>query len=359
MNSKILPYIFTCLFLGQFTNAIAQVQNDEVYEYPSLNAQDYRYNIRIPDIGKYKTLKCDFHVHTVFSDGKVWPDQRVKEAWNEGLDVIAITDHIEHRVNKDILISDHNKSYEIAKAQGDAIGMVVIKGAEITRQKPLGHLNALFIQDANKLELTDPLEAIDDAVKQGGFILWNHPGWPDDKSTVYPIHEELIANKKIHGVEVFNGWEAYPKVIDWCKEYNLAPIANSDIHYTSANLYRGKLVRPMTLVFAEEYSVEGVKEALFAGRTLALYNHTLSGAEELLKSLIEASISIRVINEKNGTIEIINNSDISYEVKCGGYMYARPLYPQHVLRVKIDKGSDVEFLNCLYGKDKHVTLKLW
>ena len=50
-----------------------------------------------------KTLKCDFHIHTVFSDGKVWPDIRVAEAWQEGLDAIAITDHIEYRPNKEIL----------------------------------------------------------------------------------------------------------------------------------------------------------------------------------------------------------------------------------------------------------------
>ena len=359
MKTKALHYICIVFFLNVFFNITAQIQNEEVYENPNINAQDYRYNIRIPDIEGYKTLKGDFHVHTVFSDGKVWPDQRVKEAWNEGLDVIAITDHIEYRPNKAILNGDHNKSYEIAKAHGDAIGMLVIKGSEITRKKPLGHLNALFIQDANKLDVSDSIKAIDEAINQGGFVLWNHPGWPDDKCTLYPIHKELIAQNKIHGVEVFNGWEYYPKAIDWCMEYNIAPIANSDIHYTSANLYRGKLIRPMTLVFAKEYTIEGVKEALFARRTLALYNHTLTGAEELLKSLVEASISVRVISEKNGVIEIINNSDISYELKYGGYMYARPLYPQHVLRVKITKGTDVEFTNCLYGKDKHLTLKLW
>lgn len=170
MKTKVLYYICTILFLGVFFNTNAQVQNEEVYEYPNLNAQDYRYNLRIPNIEGYITLKGDFHVHTVFSDGKVWPDQRVKEAWNEGLDVIAITDHIEHRVNKDILISDHNKSYEIAKKEGDAIGMLVVKGAEITRQKPLGHLNALFIQDANKLDVPDPLKAIDEAINQGALL---------------------------------------------------------------------------------------------------------------------------------------------------------------------------------------------
>ncbi len=28
----------------------------------------YRKEVRFPDISGYKTLKCDFHIHTVFSD---------------------------------------------------------------------------------------------------------------------------------------------------------------------------------------------------------------------------------------------------------------------------------------------------
>jgi 3',5'-nucleoside bisphosphate phosphatase len=56
-----------------------------------------RQEIVIPDIDGYKVMKCDFHIHTVFSDGDVWPDYRVSEAWKDGLDAIAITDHIEYR----------------------------------------------------------------------------------------------------------------------------------------------------------------------------------------------------------------------------------------------------------------------
>jgi len=45
--------------------------------------------INIPDISGYHTLKCDFHMHTVFSDGLVWPTVRVQEAYLEGLDAIT------------------------------------------------------------------------------------------------------------------------------------------------------------------------------------------------------------------------------------------------------------------------------
>lgn len=345
--------------VGMSWQGNAQIQNADVHEYPEMSQENNRYYINIPDIDGYETLKCDFHIHTVFSDGKVWPDMRVNEAWNEGLDAIAITDHIEYRPNKAIINSDLNKSNEIARKRGNEIGMIVIKGTEITRKKPLGHLNALFVQDVNKIDVPNELDAIDEAVKQGAYILWNHPGWPNDTSTIYPVHKKLIAQKKLHGVEVFNSTESYPKVLDWCNEFGLAHFANSDLHYTSANMYRGKFLRPMTLVFVKERSEEGVKEALFAGRTVACYNNNLSGTEKYLKEIIKKSLYVKVINKEKGTIEVCNKSDLSFQIRYGKLMYSISLYPNQVTRINLPAGADVAFTNCLIGQNKYVVTSIW
>ena len=53
--------------------------------------------IEFPDVPNYKTLLCDLHMHTVFSDGSVWPNIRVMEANKDGLDVIATTEHLEYQ----------------------------------------------------------------------------------------------------------------------------------------------------------------------------------------------------------------------------------------------------------------------
>lgn len=53
--------------------------------------------IVFPNIPGYETLVCDFHQHTVFSDGSVCPSIRVEEAQKDGLDAIAVTDHFEWR----------------------------------------------------------------------------------------------------------------------------------------------------------------------------------------------------------------------------------------------------------------------
>ena len=332
----------------------AQLRNNDVYKMTEMNNSRVRSEIHIPDFNGYQTLKCDFHIHTVFSDGKVWPDIRVAEAWQEGLDAIAITDHIEYRPNKEILKGDLNESYKIAKRAGDAVGFMVIHGAEITRSKPLGHLNALFINDAMPMDVKEPLEAIDEAIRQGAFIMWNHPGWPDDKSTMYPVHEELIKAGKIHGVEVFNHMEYYPVSFDWCRDKNLAFMSNTDIHDLITTTYGAKnKIRPMTLVLAKERSIESIKEALFAKRSIAYFDGELVGKPEHLKGLLKASVKIRVINEKQA--EITNVSDITYRATAGGNLYILPAQKTILLTIP---GPETVFIveNCYTGNGEKLTV---
>jgi 3',5'-nucleoside bisphosphate phosphatase len=146
-------------------------------------------------------------MHTVFSDGTVWPTVRVQEAWHEGLDAISITDHIEYRPHSKDITADHNRSFEIAEPLAKELKIILIRGAEITRNMPPGHLNALFIRNANLLNRENVNDALREARDQGAFLIWNHPGWkvqqPD--STVWWVeHTNLHKNNMLHGIEVFN-----------------------------------------------------------------------------------------------------------------------------------------------------------
>ena len=89
-------------------------------------------------------------MHSVFSDGSVWPDIRVEEAKKDGLDVIAITEHLEYQPWKDdIPHPNRNRSYEYHSKFAKESNIIVINGSEITRDMPPGHSNAIFIKDAN------------------------------------------------------------------------------------------------------------------------------------------------------------------------------------------------------------------
>ncbi|MBR6731977.1 MAG: phosphotransferase [Bacteroidales bacterium] len=331
--------------------AHAQLSNDDVMKYDHRNASQYRNEINIPGFDGYQTLKCDFHIHTVFSDGTVWPSVRVHEAWTEGLDVIAITDHIEYRPFRDIVVSDNDKSYEIAAEEGERYGIMVIKGAEITRSKPLGHLNALFISDADALAVDDPLEAIDIADRQGAYIIWNHPGWPDNKSTFYPVHGELIKAGKIDAYEVYNYMESYPLTFDWYAQYGIAPMANTDIHGPVAMDYDSGegWMRPMTLVFASEKTQEALKEALEAKRTLALFQGNLVGDKEYLSKLVSASLKTE---ETAGRLSVTNISDITYTMTLGDDLY---IFPAGKTVIISRPEGELTVQNCLWGNGKHLT----
>lgn len=253
----------------------------------------------VPDLGEYKTLKCDLHMHTVFSDGLVWPTIRVDEAVNEGIDVIAITDHLEYLPHKKYLKEDHNFSFEIAAKRAKRKDIICIAGVEFTRWMPPGHFNAIFIQDANKLIIKEFLPAIEEAVRQGAFIFWNHPGWivhqPDRVVRWYDIHTTLIERGWMHGIEFANWHDYYPAVLKYTNEHDLAVLGNSDIHGISSEAFSESAHRPLTLVFAEKRNEESVKEALFAGRSIAVTEkNILAGPEKLVEDFVRACLKIDV-----------------------------------------------------------------
>lgn len=285
--------------------------------------------INIPDVPGYVTLKCDFHIHTVFSDGYVWPTVRADEAWREGLDAIAITDHIEYQPHKADVNTNHNRSFEIARGKGNELDVLVIKGSEITHKMPPGHLNAIFLTNSMALATNDWREELRIAHEQGAFIFWNHPGWDAQlKNNNVVWHDEhtwLREQGFLQGIEVVNGRDYYPEAHRWAIEKKLTMLSNSDIH---APLNMEYLVhendhRPLTLVFATERSQAAIKEALFARRTVVYSGEELIGEEQFLKPIFERSVRFNkttvTLNGKDKTnLQINNTSDIAYELERVG-----------------------------------------
>jgi 3',5'-nucleoside bisphosphate phosphatase len=282
-----------------------------------LGAQNRKIN-HIPDIPGYHTLVCDFHMHTVFSDGSVWPTVRVNEAWYEGIDAIAITDHLEYKPHKKDISADHNRSVEIAQNYAKNKDVIVIAGTEITKNMPPGHFNALFIKDANPIFNDDYLEAIKEAAGQGAFIIWNHPGWKaqqPDTMRWWDEHTVLFENGLMHGIEVANGKEYYPEAINWARDKNLTFLANSDVHSPiNMNYDLEKSHRTCTLVFATEHSEGGVREALFNGRTIAYFDHLLMGKEEILSAFLQQSLFI-IQSNTSERYSFVNPTDFILKVR--------------------------------------------
>lgn len=316
--------------------------------FATLAVGQSRREIRFPDILGYKTLKCDFHMHTVFSDGSVWPTVRVDEAWREGLDVISITDHIEYQPHKKDVPTNHNRPYDIALGSAREKNVLLIRGAEITRDTPPGHFNAIFLQDANPLDTKELTDATKAAGKQGAFIFWNHPGWKPEHKGWFDIHTTLYENKWMHGIEVANGDSYYPEAHQWALEKNLTMMGNTDIHQPSLEKESSaETHRTMTLVFMREKNAEALKEALVEGRTAVWFGKQLIGREKYLRALFKESLYIgKPYHRYRGTlwVEMKNCSDVDMDMervgKQGPETLMLPANTTTLVKAKVDEAAE-------------------
>ena len=281
--------------------------------------------IDIPDIDGYTTLKVDLHMHTFYSDGDVSPRLRVQEAFVEGLDAIAITDHQPCFGRPEGW--DYDQTYPIAAKEAALRDILLVKGFEMSHNVPeIGHINILFIKDCNAYKIPmsfgrkEAHEALVQAQAEGAWVTGNHPGWPDENSELGQFWTDEIEAGRIQGMEVFNSFEFYPLAIDHINKYGLAFIGASDEHRAIAFDYdRARVMRPMTFVFAEERSVEAIHDALKARRTVAYANNLLAGDSKWLLKLLRASLKIEKVEDRGSKVRvrIFNQSDIDYLLDCG------------------------------------------
>ena len=275
------------LFLSAATHVVAHGPADSKTSEARL--------IQFPNTKSYQTLVLDLHTHSVFSDGHVWPTIRVSEALKDGLDGLAITEHLEFQPHlSDIPHPDRNRAYEEALRAAEGHPLHVIPGVEITRTGPPGHINAVFVKDANPLvrmrgegeelpqaefatkeeavrftQLRGPLfhgahsverdgetvwrpypepatyqaimnfglavtfdtrEVLKLANEQGAFVFWNHPSFESVDAELNDFHRSATEDGLLHGIEIANGDRYYPNAHRLALKHNLALIGVSDVH---------------------------------------------------------------------------------------------------------------------------------
>lgn len=338
----------------------------------------FREELQIPKVGEYTVLKCDFHMHTIFSDGLVWPTIRTQEAWEEGLDGIAITDHIEYHPHHADVTTDHDRSHEVALEDAQRKDLLLIKGTEITRNTPPGHFNAIFTTDNSVFtedkDSTLDIESIRKAKSQGAFIFWNHPGWKPNIADSYvwlPFIDQIVKEGALMGIEVFNGFSFHKRALDWCVDHNLTVMGTSDIHNLIGHDYdrsRDYIHRSMTLVLARERSLGGIREALDAGRTVAWSSKLLAGKEEHVRALFDACVSMSPSyysstkkDKATKYYKITNASDLYFELELtsGEGTKRITLYPQSTQIVTATAGQSsltYEVTTAYVRSDKHLSV---
>ena len=363
-------------------------KNSEVLKHAEL-VDVHRTEIFLPVVNGYNVYKADLHTHTLYSDGSVMPSFRVQEAWRQGLDIIAITDHLESRRTEEVMVKylkkyiskkypeavntfialeptpvgsimvDLNFGIEAVQKEAKKYGLVVIPGGEISRcGATIGHFNALFIKDCNSIYDPDPLTSIRNAKAQNALVMHNHPGYRRTNIDYSEVEKQAYAEGLIDGVEVMNGSSFYPGVIDRVHDKGLFIAACTDVH--GANKYDA-FERPMTFIFAKDKSLESIREALEARRTLAYGFNTLSGEEQLLKDFFKAGVKVEVIRESSSGTELLltNTTPITYLIRQDGANQKR-ITPSTSIIIKAGKGQatlSFEVLNMFCGADKHPVIE--
>lgn len=338
----------------------------------------------LPQVNGYKVLKSDLHSHTIYSDGNVTPEYRVREAWVDGLDVLAITEHIEYRPwegkmisylkgyfpgepNKaaaNTILADLNVSNNAAIAAASGYGITIIPGAEITRdQHKIGHYNALFVKDVNTIYDPDPAVSMKKAREQGALIMHNHPGWIRKNVDIIEFEKKVYDEGLIDGIEIMNGSEFYPPIVTRAQEKKFFMAANTDIHGTTTMDYVAQgHHRNMTFILAKDNTLPAIKEALKARRTLAYSFGSLAGEEQLIKDFFMACVKFETFKvDKNGkrTMRMINNTSMNFILRFGGNpVELRPFTSRNV---SVAKDAELVFTvenMWIPGDKKHPTIKL-
>ena len=257
-------FAFIVAALGVLT-ASAQYYQDNVnpemlrMEHPrSFNRKEFI----APSVDGYTAYKADLHNHTIFSDGHLTMQSRVREAWADGLDVMAVTEHLEFRPHERDLVKylkgytgkdakakaydfvskpgpakedigvDFNVPVEIARKVAKNYDITIISGIEVTRKPDeYCHFNALFTTDNNAIYDADPMQSLRTAKAQGALVLHNHPGWLRKDMSMTKFEKAAYKAGVIDGIEIMNGAEFYPKALTRAWKYNFFVSSNTDIHH--------------------------------------------------------------------------------------------------------------------------------
>ncbi len=253
-----------------------------------------RSEVVFPDVRGFRAVKSDFHIHTIYSDGQVTPETRVIEAWRDGFDALAITDHSEyHRI---ALPEKKGRSYGDALGLAKQFGLTLIRSAEVSTvgaiPRPARNTDFVvaFLTDelALHVEFSSAMKA---ARQQGAINIWAHPGPKWD-----PRARRFLEEGWLHGIELRNtvvsenrgngqkevrGFWFWPQVMDWANEHKLAVIASSDAHWPIDLMTRQ---RDMTLVLAQSASPAHIREAISVRRTIACFGEMLWGPAEWVEA---------------------------------------------------------------------------
>lgn len=213
-----------------------------------------------PDLYERNVKKCDFHIHTNFSDGTESPERTAANYRKKGFDIISITDH-----------NIYNASAEVAKKLDFMHNFRLIPGEEVhngyARQLHIVNVGSKY--SVNDIFLDEPervkaeVEALKGAVevpegvdereylyrvwtyreikKSGGYAIYPHPfwTWKEHYHVETDMSEAVMKNGLCDAFELLGGCSVKENNLQIALYYSLQKdglkmpiVGSSDSHTT-------------------------------------------------------------------------------------------------------------------------------
>jgi hypothetical protein len=237
-----------------------------------------------PDLARRLPLRCDFHIHTYYSDGHQSPVEMAVRGRELGLDALAITDHNRHLPSKEA----------VAGVEQLGLNLICLPGEEVSF--PDWHMLAVSTRAAvweryNSDEGTAEIAALEAALadkklaggltaaeyapirwavesihRHGGRAFLAHPYWISERGRHLDIrfYEQLVAEGVLDGVELIGDVDYEDNLLSVAhyqglleKGYRLPILGNSDTH-DAAHTFGGH----WSIAFVEEMSSAGLLQAI-------------------------------------------------------------------------------------------------
>lgn len=193
-----------------------------------------------------QTIKCDLHIHSQFSDGRLTVAEVVDFYGRKGFGAIAVTDHLceqenligrfSHQFNYSLSKETFGRYMDELRSQAERAreqyGMLLIPGYEITKNSFFNHRSAHILVLGTD-QFIDPELSVDEILVQtkslGAFTVAAHPFHTGS----FEFQTFHLWSRRKQLSQLIDAWElnCRESVSQEVLSSGLPLIANSDLHH--------------------------------------------------------------------------------------------------------------------------------
>ena len=240
--------------------------------------------VATPELLARRPLRCDFHIHTTYSDGRSSPAEMLIRGRELGLDVAVITDHNDYRGSLKGLQERKRLDLNLITMPGEevsgpnwhilsinagaAIYDLTVEAFGLDSDDRKEHWKATTAQEYGTLRW-----AIEATQAHGGRAYLAHPYWAVERGFHLPtaMYDQVLAEGILDGLELLgdvkyqNNVRSLARYLDYrAAGHDIPILGNSDTH-RSEHTYGTY----WTLVFTDTLTPQGILDAIADGWSVA------------------------------------------------------------------------------------------